>query len=55
MAKGARNEPLDLFLTAERRYLRFFGSYESYYFQNLKLAVLLVSMVHENSVVDISW
>ena len=28
MAKAARNEPLDLFLTAERRYLRFFGSYE---------------------------
>ena len=54
MAKAVRNEPLDLFLTAERRYLRFFGSYESYYFQNLKLAVLLVSMVHENSVVDIS-
>ena len=54
MAKASRNEPLDLFLTAERRYLRFFGSYESYYFQNLKLAGLLVSMVHENSVVDIS-
>ena len=29
-------------------------SYESYHFQNLKLAVLLVSMVHENSVVGIS-
>ena len=54
IAKAARNEPLDLFLAAERRYLCFFRNYESYHFQNLKLAVLLVSMVHENSVVDIS-
>ena len=54
IAKAARNEPLDLLLAADWRYLRFFRRYESFHFQNLKLAVLLVSTVHENSVMGIS-